>query len=430
MAGLDPFNILNIAIIGVVAFLATILLFEVFSRLKATKAKKLKEVSSEGEKKPSNRQSDLDRMREVMLNPESEDIRLETMKAYIERPAQRLLRSLLDKGVETEVIPEYDPTAGFRYKDVEAAFERNIQYAETENYLDRLNSLDILSKKFYETVSSCPMCGSSTLTFHYRCSKCNSHHVTKTGLSEHIPCGYIGEREDFYRKGPNSICPKCGAQISNEKETRDMGLWYTCRNCGEKFEQPQIDIACQKCGNQFPIRTANIREISKYSLNPAKEQEIRQNVTSLEVIERLLTEQGFNVETATIATGTRSGIQHNFSLTATKEIQGLKRIIAVDHAVANNEVGAPPVILFTFKISEVKVDLPIFIAIPKLSEMARKIAQGYGVLVIEGIPKQKEELKQLSDKIQKRFGEEAPPLIEQEVSNEQKVARAKPTGTN
>ena len=370
------------------------------------KIAKQKEERKAEEQRLRSTRLDFDEIRGLMLTkPEAEEeIKLERMKAYIERPTQKLLRGLLESGGKTEILPTYDPSLGFRYKPVESAFDENVSPAETEKFLERLNHLEILGKNFFDTVSACPVCGSTFLTLHYRCPKCTSRHIVKTGLTEHVPCGNIEEREKYYSGHWKPVCPKCGARLV-EGEYRDMGLWYICRECGEKFEHPHLNLICRKCDTQFTTQTAVVREISKYSLNPDKEQEIRQNVTSLESIKELLTELGFSVEMPASAIGEKSGIQHNFSLIAKKEFRAREKIVAIDHAVGDIEVGASPLILYTYKISEVKVDLPIFVAIPKLSEAAKRIAQGYNLLVIEGIPQEKEQLAMLRDEIQKRLSE-------------------------
>jgi len=385
-----------------------------FRRSKKESMEKLEalRVAEEERKRTVGGPIDVDRLRELVLKPESEEMKLERMKAYIERPTQKLLRSLLEKGKNPEIVPVYDPTIGFRYKAAESAFDKSASPLEVEELLDRLHHLDILSKDFYETVSACPVCSATALTLHYRCPRCGSHHVAKTSLTEHIPCGNIDEKEKYYKAGWKPVCPKCGAPLV-EGEYRDMGLWYSCRECGEKFEHPQLNLICRKCENEFSIQTSAIREISKYVLNPDKEQEIKQNVTSLASIEELLTELGFSVEIAATAVGEKSGIQHNFSLMATKKVGDRTKLVAVDHAVASTEVGAHPLILFTFKITEVKVDLPVFVAIPKLSETAKRIAQGYNVLLIEGLPRGKEELAVLYSEIQRRLKEPTLPKREE-----------------
>jgi len=373
-----------------------------WSKKKAAKREETKKL--EEEQRRLSAKLDFDELRELMLTkPEAEEeIKLERMKAYIERPTQKLLQNLMEGEKKTEILPAYDPFFGFRYKTVESVFDENVSPVEAEELLERLYHLEILEKKFFDTVSACPVCGSTSLTLHHRCPKCSGRHIVKTGLTEHVPCGNIDEREKYYQGHWMPVCPKCEARLI-EGEYRDMGLWYICRECGEKFEHPHLNLICRKCNNEFTTHTAIVREISRYFLNPDKEREIRQNVTSLESIYKLLTEIGFSVETSALAIGEKSGIQHTFSLVAKKEIGDHIKLVAIDHAVGDTEVGAPPLILFTYKISEVKVDLPIFVAIPKLNETAKRIAQGYNIMVIEGLPQKREELAMLHDEIQKRL---------------------------
>ena len=351
-------------------------------------------------------QLSLNEIKELALaKPGSEEeIELKRREAYIERPTQKLLRDLLERGKKAEILPTYDPSSSFRYETVESVFDENVSPAKAEDFLERLCHLEILRKSFFDTVSACPVCGSTCITLHYRCPGCTSRHIIKTGLTEHIPCGNIDEKDKYIQGHRMPTCPKCGARLV-EGEYRDMGLWYVCRECGERFEHPHLDVTCRKCDNKFKVETGIIREISKYALNPDREQEIRQNVTSLESIYKLLTELDFSVEMPASVTGEKSGIQHKFSLIAKKKFEGRENIVAIDHAVGDAEVGVSPLILYIYKISEVRVDLPIFVAIPKLGETAKRIAQGYNILVIEGIPKEKERLAMLNDEIQKRLSE-------------------------
>lgn len=370
------------------------------------KAKEEPSVRKIGEEKQPSDQLRFNEIRELMLRglEAEEEIELKRREAYIERPTQKLLRNLLEGGKKAEILPTYDLSLGFRYETVESVFDETVPPGKAEEFLEHLNHLGILKKSFFDTVSACPICGSTSITLHYRCSKCHSRHIVKTGLTEHIPCGSIDERDKYIQEHLMPTCPKCGTRLV-EGEYRDMGLWYVCRECGERFEHPHLDVFCRKCDKQFTVETAIVREIPKYALNPVREQEIRQNVTSLESIYKLLTALDFSVEMPASVIGEKSGIQHKFSLLARKKLGDRERIVAIDHAVGDVEVGSPPLILYIYKISEVKVDLPIFVAIPKLSETARRIAQGYDLLVIEGIPKETERLTALNDEIQKRLNE-------------------------
>ena len=89
-------------------------------------------------------------------------------------------------------------------------------------------------------------------------------------------------------------------------------------------------------------------------------------------------------------------MQHHFSLIAKKQItSGQEIVIALDHVVSESEVQTSPLILYIYKTSEIKVDIPIFVAIPALSETAKKIAQGHDILLIEGSTEQAQAISKI-----------------------------------
>jgi predicted RNA-binding Zn-ribbon protein involved in translation (DUF1610 family) len=327
-----------------------------------------------------------------------DEIQLERREAYTELETQQFLRDILHNKEQEAITPSYDPTKGFVYKSVEPIFAGNADPKKVNEFLERLTNLDILKKSFYDSVSTCPSCKSTTLTLHAVCIKCKSHRISKTSLTEHIPCGYIGEREKY----TNKRCPNCGQSLDETPYT-DMGRWYKCKECGERFEHPQFDAICRNCGVTFQIEDADTKEIAKYSLNCRRSKEARQNVASLDSISKLLTDLDFEVQVPGFAIGEKSGMQHQFSLIAKRENSGHQNLIALDMAVAENEVQASPLILYVYKTSEVTVDLPVFIAIPKFSGAALKIAQGHNILLIEGSPEEPDNLARLKLEIQNRF---------------------------
>jgi predicted RNA-binding Zn-ribbon protein involved in translation (DUF1610 family) len=353
--------------------------YMVFNR---KQGKKKKSEQEEKQKKSLSRTQDRENADYSFVSSEnSEELQTERRQAYLERSTQNLLRGLLKDGKNEEILPTYDPNSGFIYKKIEHVFEEETSREQATEFLERLTQLDILKKSFYDTVSTCPYCESTSVTLHYHCPKCKSHHIVKTSLTEHIPCGYITEREKFIQ----DKCPRCGEPLT-EKQYRDMGRWYICRECNERFEHPKLEIICRKCDKSFTIEESKVLEIPKYALNTKRRSEIKQNVASLDGIIILLNSLNFQVETPGIATGQKSGMDHHFSLLARKADQNPETVLAVDHVVSENEVHSSPLIHYIYKTSEVKIDLPIFIAIPKLSESAKKIAQGHQILLIEGSP--------------------------------------------
>ena len=361
------------------------------------------------ESKPFLPKADSKQNKEISIGaPDIEDeIQLERREAYVEVETQKLLRDLLHNEAREEVIPSYDPATGFVYKSVEPIFEETTDNRNVVEFLERLTRLDILKKSFYDSVSACPNCTSTTLTLHTSCPKCKSHHISKTSLTEHIPCGYIGEREKYTHR----LCPKCGQSL-DDTPFADMGRWYVCKECGEKFEHPQFDVVCRSCDTIFLIETADLKEVSKYTLNDLRKKEVRQNVASLDSISKLLTDLNFEIQMPGWAIGEKSAMRHQFSLLAKKEIAGRQNLIALDMVVGENEVQASPLILYIYKTSEVTVDLPIFVAIPKFSETAKKIAQGHNILLLEGSPDERDNIARMKTEIQNRLnGRPTTPLV-------------------
>lgn len=339
----------------------------------------------------------------LRTSPEAEgEVELQRMDVYIERPTQQLLRHLLGTH-PAAITPTYDVASGFRYTDVETLLPDNERTdSAPETLLERLYRLDILDKQFFDTVSICPSCYSPIITLHHHCPKCTSRHIAKTSLTEHIPCGNIEEREHYL----HNTCPKC-EQLLVPGQYRDMGRWYICRACNERFETPQLDLICRNCGHEFTMQEALIQTISKYALNPKRENEIRQNVTSLDSIYALLLDLGFEVEMPGSMIGEKSGIQHYFSLIATNANNAT---IVIDHHVNEPEVTASQLILYLYKLSEIHADLPIFVAVPHLSMTAKQIAEGYHILVIEGIPTNPDQLTTLKQAITQRLAQNRPSI--------------------
>ncbi|MGA3060421.1 MAG: hypothetical protein ABSD92_08635 [Candidatus Bathyarchaeia archaeon] len=339
-------------------------------------------------------------------------IELERREAYIEPKARDLLRKLLQDGDKEEITPVYTPGLGFMYQITGGnASNKNETDTLSRECLENLAELNILQKRFFDSVSACPNCQSTMLTLHNRCPKCKSHHVDKTSLTEHIPCGYINQRDKYLK----DRCPKCG-ELLVEGQYRNMGRWYVCQECGEKFENPEYDVICRSCNKNFTIKEAQVTDIPKFSLNLARKKEIRQNVASLEDIRTILNELGFSIEIPGLTIGQKSGMQHHFSLIAKKQISGQEIVIALDHAVSETEVQTQPLILYVYKTSEVKVDIPMFVAIPGLSDTAKKIAQGNNILIVEGETEQDEVMDKVKSEIEARIEQ-----INQKIINESKT---------
>ena len=356
----------------------------------------------EDPKNQSTRPTLFSKNRDIAVGPSDieNEIQLERREAYVEPLTRQILRNLLESGEEGEIIPFYHPASGFTY-EAKVSHKGNDPHKIPKEFLEKLVRLDILQESFCDSVSTCSNCTSPAITLHNRCPKCKSHHIDKISLTEHIPCGNIDQRDKY----TNDACPKCGNELV-EGEYRNMGRWYVCKECGERFEHPQFDLICRECSNTFMIEEAAVLEVPKFTLNTKRIKEIRQNVASLESISKILADLGFKIEMPGSVTGHKSGMNYHFSILAKKQMRDKETVIAVDHEVAEDEVQTSPLILYIYKTSEIKVDLPIFIALPRLSETARKIAKGHEILVIEGSIEGKERITQIKTEIESRLSQE------------------------
>jgi len=318
-------------------------------------------------------------------NQEKQKIDEERTKIYSLPETQNLLRKLINNDDNSQIVPIYDPNLGFIYKEVEEAFEKETSPEQIIDFLNQLTTSDILKKQFFEMVAACPKCESTTLTSHYYCPKCKDNNIIKTSLTEHVTCGHIDERIKF----KNDKCPRCGENLE-ANNYRNMGRWYLCRNCEEKTVKPSFKFHCRKCNKEFSIEESKLLEISKFSLNPTRRTEIKKRVASFEKISKMLKELGFAVELPGLIMGEKSEMQHHFTLVARKMVEDEEFIITLDHVVRETEIKSSEVILYVYKTSEVKVNLPIFIGINKVSDEAKKIAQGHQILLLEGSPESKE----------------------------------------
>ena len=351
---------------------------------------------------------------------EKQQIDDERTKVYLEPESQNLLRELIKNGDNTQIVPTYDPNLGFVYKKVEQAFEQETSPEQMINFLNKLTELDILKRSFFEMVAACPKCESTTLTSHYYCPKCKNNNIIKTSLTEHITCGFIDEKIKF----KDNKCPRCGENLE-ENNYRNMGRWYLCRNCEEKTVKPNLKFHCRKCNNEFSIEESKLLEISKFSLNPTRKTEIKRRVASFEKIRKMLEMLGFVVEQPGMIYGQKSEMQLHFTLVARRMVEDEEFVITLDHAVKETEIKSSEIILYVYKTSEIKVDIPIFIGINKVSDEAKKIAKGNQILLLEGSPESKDIIDAIMAEVDLKITNRKSKHLDVHLEEESKVNKKK-----
>jgi transcription elongation factor Elf1 len=322
--------------------------------------------------------------------------KLERTELYKDRNVQVFLSKFLSGEID-ELKPTFDPKLGYRYAEIEAILG---DASKVEDFLNRLYEAKVIERKLYDKILFCPSCGSQNVSTHYCCPYCKSFNIQKGSLIEHVKCGYMDVAENF-RRGGKLVCPKCREELKKpEVDYRKAGIWCTCKDCGKSFDIPVTRHFCRECQTDFTFEEVEIRDVYSYTLNEEVKGEITTSWIFVAPIKEFLVESGFEVETPAFLKG-KSGANHMFDIAAyQKEIA--KKVTVMDVATATEDmVSEQPVIALFAKIYDVAPDSAFLIAIPKLSENAKKMAELYNIKVIEARDS-KEVMKTLRDKLVKK----------------------------
>jgi len=302
----------------------------------------------------------------------------ERAEAYRDYRLQLILSKFLS-GEITELDPVYDPKYGYRYPQVEALIG---DPATTEEFLTHLYELGILKRQIFDKLIYCPSCASANVSIRYCCPYCRSFNIRKSSLIEHIPCGYI-DTEDRFKKDDKLICPRCQSELNKpDVNYRKAGVWCTCNDCGKSFDIAVPSHFCRVCGKGFTFEDAVYRDVYSYSLNKEIMKEAGVGYVLVAPIREFLQSRGFSVESPSFLKG-KSGASHMFDISASSG-DIARNIIAIDIATSADEpVSEQSIIAMFAKVYDVAPDKACLIAIPKMSENGRKLAELYNIQLIE-----------------------------------------------
>ncbi|MEM2337135.1 MAG: hypothetical protein QXK93_00505 [Candidatus Bathyarchaeia archaeon] len=319
----------------------------------------------------------------------------ERLELYKERAVQVFLSKFLS-GEIIELKPFFDPKLGYRYPEIEAILGET---SGAEDFLNKLYEVGVLERRLYDKIIYCPSCGSQNVSTRYCCPYCKSFNIQKGSLIEHVKCGYMGLEENFRRDG-KLVCPKCHEELKKpDVDHRKAGIWCTCKECGKSFDIPVTRHFCRNCQSDLTFEDVEIRDVYAYTLNENVKGEITAGWIFVAPIREFLVESGFEVEAPAFIKG-KSGANHMFDIAAHRGGKTGK-VVVMDVAIATeNAVIEQPVIALFAKMYDVSPEHAFLVAIPKLSENAKKMAELYNIKVIEA-KDAKEVIKALKDKLGK-----------------------------
>ncbi len=273
--------------------------------------------------------------------------------------------------------PVYSSTQGYHYPVVEAILEDKTKVPQ---FLEKLVELGVLEKKIFDKTLTCPNCGSEHVTFRYCCPFCKSFNIKKSSLIEHIKCGYMDLELKFQQK-EKLVCPKCNQELKKpDVDYRKAGVWCSCKDCNKSFDIPVTEHFCKDCHEVSTFEDAIITDVYSYTLKANVKADSSINWYLSSTISGLLVKQGLKVEASATVKG-KSGANHTFDLIAYKDKDSKKTVI--DIATAEETVSEQPIIALFAKIFDVLPEKAFLIAVPKINENAKKMAELYNIRAIE-----------------------------------------------
>jgi hypothetical protein len=308
----------------------------------------------------------------------SKNSKAERLELYKDHDTQVLVGKFLNNEIR-ELQPVFSRDLGYNYPIVETLVG---DPPGAEAFLNKLCEAGILERKIYDKAIYCPKCGSTNISVRYYCPHCKSFDIQKSMLIEHVKCGYMDVEGNFHQDG-RLVCPKCHEELKRpDVDYRRAGVWCTCNECSKSFDIPAASHFCRDCHGDFTFEEILIKNIYSYSLKEEAKNEATVGWVLIAPIKEFLTKEGFKVESPAFLIG-KSGANHFFDFVARKE-PGDGKVVVIDLAISSEgAISEQPVIGLFAKIFDVSPDNAYLIAVPRMSENAKKMAQLYKIHVVE-----------------------------------------------
>ncbi len=288
----------------------------------------------------------------------------------------QLLLSKFVKGEIIELVPVFDLYLTVRYPDVEPLLDGDPRAAR--DLVEKLWESGVFKRKFQEKVLVCPSCISANVSNDYVCPNCNSIDIQRKTLLEHPVCGTVDSIDSFLVEG-GLICPKCNKELVEAGvDYHKLGAWFQCDQCGKRSDMPNPIHRCRNCGHAFTIKDTGFINLYTYRLSLDAEEEFKRVFLVTKPLARVLEELEYTVEMPGQIAG-RSGALQRFDITGTKRNETL----VMDLIFSDKPIDETPVASLYAKIFDVAPSQAFLIAIPSLTDKARRLSSLYRITLLE-----------------------------------------------
>ncbi len=292
-----------------------------------------------------------------------------------ERPEVRRILSWTVQGHENHT-PHWSEGEGYSFCELQKVLEQK----DAATLLEELCSRGYFERYLVDTELACPKCGSvDHLRTRYSCPFCHGYRLIRATLVEHYGCGKVDLVEKFEKAG-ELICPKCGGKlrlIGTDYRTLQNVDW--CVDCGRRSTVVNVVHLCSHCDISFDHEKAVLRPVYGYKFSENRRSEVIASCMLEASVIDIMMKKGYAIESPGSLTG-KSGIAHTLDLVARSKGSLLIASIFAER----KQVQAEHIVKHFAKAFDIGPERSLVIAMPRLSDEARKLAKLYGIEIVEG----------------------------------------------
>jgi hypothetical protein len=202
---------------------------------------------------------------------------------------------------------------------------------------------------------------------------------------EHLNCGNIDLESHFISaEGGGLVCTKC------KKRLKAIGVDYVkpgsyciCMSCHKLSPEGRTQPICLNCARSLAPDELKVEPLFAFVVEPRGlskylddgDRELENSVVGA------LAKRGVRASVDAALIGS-SQVEHKFDVIAYQTGSG-DPVVAADIVRSESPVGPEAVLNFFARCVDVKVPKKILIAVPRATEEAQKLAESYGMAVLE-----------------------------------------------
>jgi uncharacterized protein YejL (UPF0352 family) len=211
---------------------------------------------------------------------------------------------------------------------------------------------------------------------------------------EHLNCGNIDLESNFLSsEGGGLICRKCNKRLKAiGVDYVKPGSYCICLSCNKLSPEGRAQPICLNCARSLAADELKVEPLFAYVVEPQglskyldkSDRELQNSIAG--ALEKL----GVKASVDAAVMGS-SQVEHKFDIVA-YQTDSQDPVVAADIVKSESPVGPEAVLNFFARCADAKMPKKILIGVPQVTEEAKKLADSYGIAVLESDGTDPEEL--------------------------------------